>query len=160
MSAETSVQPKECEKYLTFALESEQYGLSVLCVQEILGFIPTTSIPKVPDCILGVINLRGKVVPVVDLRRLFGMEAKPLSGDTCIIVVEVSQTVVGIVVDRVLEVAEIAPASLEPAPEFGGSVNTAFIDSLAKQEASVVILLNITAALKGIMSQIEAPQCD
>jgi purine-binding chemotaxis protein CheW len=134
-------------KYLTFLLGEESYGLEILKVQEIIGMQSITRIPRTPEYVKGVINLRGKVIPVIDLRLRFNMEAAEVSRKTCIIVVQVtkaeSSVTMGIVVDEVSEVIEISAAEIEPAPAFGTQVETSFILGMAKTENSVKILLDI-----------------
>lgn len=134
-------------KYLTFLLGDESYGIEILKVQEIIGMQTITRIPRTPEYVKGVINLRGKVIPVIDLRLRFGMEAAEVSRKTCIIVVQVSKAdasvTMGIVVDEVSEVLEISTNEIEPAPGFGTRVETSFILGMAKTENSVKILLDI-----------------
>jgi purine-binding chemotaxis protein CheW len=134
-------------KYLTFLLGDESYGLEILKVQEIIGLQSITRIPRTPEYVRGVINLRGKVIPVIDLRLRFSMEAAEESRKTCIIVVQVSKAessvTMGIVVDEVSEVLEIAAEEIEPAPSFGTQVETSFILGMAKTESAVKILLDI-----------------
>ena len=140
-------------KYLTFALEKEEYGIGILKVKEIIGMMPITSVPRTPDFVKGVINLRGKVIPVIELRSKFGMASIPYSERTCIIVVEVDSqetTVpIGIVVDSVSEVLNILEKEIEDAPAFGTKMNTAYILGMAKTEGGVKILLNIDKVLSG-----------
>lgn len=139
-------------KYLTFALGTEEFGLEILTVREIIGYINVTPVPKTPAYIKGVINLRGQVIPVVDLRLKFGMESHQVTDQTCIIVVETArdskQINVGIVVDRVQEVLYIDGRDIDPAPQFGGSVAIDFILGIAKIGDSVKILLNIDNVLQ------------
>ena len=138
-------------KYLTFALAQEEYGLEILKVREIIGYIEVTAIPQMPSDIKGVINLRGRVIPVVDLRTRFGMEVAEVTEQTCIIVVEIAQGErvfdTGIVVDRVQEVLDIAGASIEEAPSFGARVQTDFILGMGKIGKTVKILLDIDRVL-------------
>ena len=140
-------------KYLTFALAHEEYGLEILKVREIIGYIDVTAIPQTPRDIKGVINLRGQVIPVVDLRAKFGMETSEITEQTCIIVVEITQSGrkfnTGIIVDRVQEVLDIAGKDIEEAPQFGSAVNTDFILGMAKVGESVKILLDIDRVLVG-----------
>jgi len=140
-------------KYLTFALAHEEYGLEILKVREIIGYIDVTAVPQTPGYIRGVINLRGQVIPVVDLRAKFGMETAKVTEETCIIVVEIAEGSrkfnTGIVVDRVQEVLDIAGADIEEAPVFDASVDTAFILGMAKVGESVKILLDIDKVLRG-----------
>ena len=140
-------------KYLTFALANEEYGLEILKVREIIGYIDVTAVPQTPHFIKGVINLRGQVIPVVDLRAKFGMETTEVTEQTCIIVVEITQgsrtCSTGIVVDHVQEVLDIAGSAIEEAPQFDASVNTDFILGMGKVGDSVKILLDIDRVLAG-----------
>ena len=138
-------------KFLTFALGNEEYGLEILIVREIIGYMEITHVPQTPEYIKGIINLRGKVIPVVDLRTHFGMDAIEVTESTCIIVVEITQDdrhiETGIIVDQVSEVLDIANDQIEEAPQFGSSVETNFILGMAKVGDSVKILLDIDRVL-------------
>ncbi len=138
-------------KYLTFHLGQEEFGIGILKVREIIGLMPFTPIPRTPDFIKGVINLRGKVIPVVDLRLKFGMEPAAYSERTCIVVVQIQagqdQTSMGMVVDAVNEVANVKQEEVEPTPSFGVSLDTAYILGLAKSGGQVRILLDIDRVL-------------
>ena len=138
-------------KYLTFALGNEEFGLEILKVREIIGYVNVTAVPQTPHFVRGVINLRGQVIPVVDLRAKFEMETAEVTEQTCIIVVEIAQSQgafnTGIVVDRVQEVLDIAEGDIEDAPPFGGAVATDFILGMGKIGDSVKILLDIDAVL-------------
>lgn len=139
-------------KYLIFELAGGLFGLEVMRVREIAGMYPVTATPYVEPSVLGVINLRGKVVPVVDLRMRFGLAPRPPAARSSTIVVEINAdrgpTLVGLIVDAVLEVAEIAAASIEAAPAFPGGETPAWIRGLAKTGGSVTILLHIEGALE------------
>jgi purine-binding chemotaxis protein CheW len=145
------VAPVREGKYLTFALAQEEYGLEILKVREIIGYIDVTAVPQTPPYVKGVINLRGQVIPVIDLRAKFGMETTAVTEQTCIIVVEITQAGrkfnTGIIVDRVSEVLDIAGQNIEDAPQFGSSVDTDFILGMAKVGESVKILLSIDKVL-------------
>lgn len=134
-------------KYLTFHLAGEEYGIGILKVKEIIGMMAITTIPQTPAYVKGVINLRGKVIPVVDLRLKFGVEAIGYTERTCIIVVEISgaaRTIhMGIVVDSVSEVLNIKGADIEETPNFGTKLNTEYILGMAKHSGGVKILLDI-----------------
>lgn len=135
-------------KYLTFRLADEGYGLEILKVQEIIGLMSITRVPRTPEFIRGVINLRGKVIPVVDLRLKFGFDKKENTDKTCIIVVQVEKTseesvIMGIIVDEVSEVLDIKSEQIEPAPSFGASVDTDFILGMGKASQKVVMLLDV-----------------
>jgi purine-binding chemotaxis protein CheW len=138
-------------KYLTFDLAEEEYGLEILRVREIIGMMEITPVPKTPEYVLGVINLRGKVIPVIDLRLKFGLPYKDPDDRTCVIVVEVANdgtTVqMGIVVDRVNEVVDVRGSDVEPTPSFGVSLDTSFIMGMAKVGEKVKILLDIDRVL-------------
>ena len=140
-------------KYLTFALGSEEYGLEILKVREIIGYMEITAVPQTPHHVKGVINLRGQVIPVIDLRSKFGMETAEVTEETCIIVVEITQGKrqfsTGIVVDHVQEVLDIDGGDIEEAPQFGSAVNTDFILGMGKIEETVKILLDIDKVLAG-----------
>ena len=140
-------------KYLTFALANEEYGLEILKVREIFGYMDITAVPQTPAYVKGVINLRGQVIPVIDLRAKFGMETTEVTEETCIIVVEITQGdnkfSTGIVVDHVQEVLDIAGEDIEEAPQFGSSVNTDFILGMGKIGETVKILLDIDKVLAG-----------
>ena len=138
-------------KYLTFELGSEIYGIEILKVQEIIGIMSITNVPKTPGFVRGVINLRGKVIPVVELRKKFKMDTVEDTERTCIIVVQVQGSddsiTMGILVDEVSEVVDISGEQIEPAPTFGSSVNTAFILAMGKIAERVVILLDADKVL-------------
>ena len=147
-------------KYLTFSLKEEEYGIGILKVKEIIGMMPVTSVPRTPNFIKGVINLRGKVIPVVDLRLKFSMESISYTDRTCIIVVEIDSdtatVLIGIVVDAVSEVLNIQKKNIEETPSFGTQMNTAYILGMAKMEGGVKILLDIDK----VLSQQEVTQLE
>jgi purine-binding chemotaxis protein CheW len=140
-------------KYLTFALGPEEYGLEILKVREIIGYMEITAVPQTPHHVKGVINLRGQVIPVIDLRSKFGMETAEITEESCIIVVEISQADrkfnTGIVVDHVQEVLDIKGQDIEDSPQFGSSVDTSFIMGMGKIGDTVKILLDIDKVLAG-----------
>ncbi len=136
-------------KYLTFKLADEEYGLEILNVQEIIKMMEITHVPRNPPTIKGVINLRGQVIPIIDLRLSFGMEEAEETEKTCVIVVQVgtSKITMGIVVDEVSEVLDIKGREIEPPPLMGSSVNTQFILGMAKAKGAVIILLDTNKVL-------------
>ena len=138
-------------KYLTFALANEEYGLEILKVREIIGYIDVTAVPQTPHHVKGVINLRGQVIPVIDLRAKFGIATTEVTDETCIIVVEITQAGrklnTGIIVDRVQEVLDISGQDIEEAPQFDASVDTNFILGMGKIGDKVKILLDIDRVL-------------
>jgi purine-binding chemotaxis protein CheW len=138
-------------KYLTFALGQEEYGLPVLKVREIIKMMDVTVVPQAPRHVKGVINLRGKVIPVIDLRLKFDFEAQEYTDRTSIIVVEVAvqnrRVLMGIVVDAVCDVLNIAGEDIEDTPEFGHRVNTDYMTAIAKVKGTVKILLDLDRVL-------------
>ena len=140
-------------KYLTFKLDVEEFGLEILKVQEIIKMMDITRVPRTPAFVRGVINLRGKVIPVVDLRLKFDMEARENTDKTCVIVVTVRRSsgavVMGIIVDEVSEVLDVAGSSIEPAPQFGAAVDTSFILGMGKIGDRVVTLMDVNRVLSG-----------
>jgi purine-binding chemotaxis protein CheW len=134
-------------KYLTFSLAGEEYGIGILKIKEIVGMMAITTVPRTPDYVKGVVNLRGKVIPVADLRLRFGMEEATYTDRTCIIVIEIyrgsGNVLMGIVVDSVSEVLNIKNSEIEDAPVFGAAMDTSYILGLAKINQRVKILLDI-----------------
>lgn len=138
-------------KYLTFQLGKEAYGIGIMKVQEIVGVMPVTRMPKLPHFVRGLVNLRGKVIPVFDLRLKFGLEKREDTDRTCIIVVRLSldgnradaaAVTLGIIVDEVSEVVNVPAEAIEPAPAFGSSVDVSFLLGVGKLGNKVVMLLD------------------
>jgi purine-binding chemotaxis protein CheW len=140
-------------KYLTFSLAGEEYGIVILKVKEIIGMMPVTPVPKTPSYVKGVVNLRGKVIPVADLRLKFDMEETEYTERTCIIVVEIKDgqghVLMGIVVDSVSEVLNIRAGEIEDTPAFGTRMDTDYILGMAKTGGGVKILLDIDKVFGG-----------
>lgn len=134
-------------KFLTFFLTGEEYGIEILKVQEIIGIMTITCVPRTPHFVRGVINLRGKVITVVDLRLKFGLPEQAQTAETCIIVVKTAGTERGIIVDKVSEVLDIAACDIEEAPSFGAEVNTDYILGIGKAAGRVRLLLDIDKVL-------------
>ena len=138
-------------KYLTFTLANEEYGIGILKIREIIGMMPITSVPRTPEFVKGVINLRGKVIPVMDLRLRFEMEEMEYTERTCIIVVEIERQAgtvqIGAVVDSVSEVLNVGGKDIEETPSFGTKLDTEYILGMAKIEGGVKILLDIDEVL-------------
>lgn len=138
-------------KYLTFTLAGEEYGIGILMIKEIIGMMPITSVPQTPAYIKGVVNLRGKVIPIMDLRLRFGMPEIAYNERTCIIVVEIpgqSGTIrIGVVVDAVSEVLNIKGEDIEGPPSFGARLNTDTVLGMAKTGGGIKILLDIHRVL-------------
>jgi len=145
---ETTGSRQKAGKYLTFTLHAESYGIDVLKVREIIRQTTITSVPQMPAHVRGVINLRGKIIPVMDLRLRFGFADAASSEHTCIIVVQVKlpdgkAVQMGLIVDGVEEVANIAAAEIEDTPDFGGQIATDYIVGMAKVKGAVKVLLDI-----------------
>ena len=137
----------QTRQYLTFKLSEEIFGLDVANVREILEFTTVTKVPKTPEFMRGVINLRGSVVPVLDMRLKFGLSRTEKTINTCIIVAEVTSdnetTIIGALVDSVQEVFELEPGQIEPAPKIGTQLKTEFIKGMGKRDDTFIIILNI-----------------
>lgn len=133
-------------KYLTFQLGEEHYGLPILRVREIIGLMNVTRVPRTPDYIRGVINLRGRIIPVLELRQRFEMPVVEDTNESCIIVIETGEgaqvSLMGVLVDRVREVLDIAAEEIEPTPSFGDGGGAGFIQGMAKGEDRVTVLLD------------------
>jgi purine-binding chemotaxis protein CheW len=139
-------------KFLTFCLGSEHFGVEILRVREIIGLIAITPLPQTPAYVKGVMNLRGRIIPVIDLRQRFGLSATDATKETCIVVLEAanddgSQTVMGAIVDSVREVQDIPPAAIEPPPEFGCEIPLRYILGMGKLKDRVVVLLDIAEVI-------------
>ncbi len=152
VGAETDVSVRLAGKYMSFKLADEEYGLEILKVREIIGLMDITRVPRTKDFIRGVINLRGKVEPVVDLRLKFGMAKTEATDQTVIIVVQYtyggSEFTMGLLVDEVLEVVNIEADQIEPPPNFGsGSIEADFILGVGKHDKRVIFLLDIGKVL-------------
>jgi purine-binding chemotaxis protein CheW len=150
------------EQFLTFVLGREEYGVTILQVQGIQGWDRVTPIPGTPDFILGVINLRGAIVPVVDLRRRFGMPAGDFGPTTVVIVVRVTteghERTLGLVVDAVSDVRSVSENDRMPAPDFGAAVKTDFVRGLATVDERMVILLDIDKLVsEGVLGRLQQP---
>lgn len=143
--------PQDQQQYLTFMLGGETFAIGILAIKEIIEYGNLTEVPMMPDYIRGVINLRGSVVPVVDLSTRFGRKRTELSRRTCIVIIEVASDqetqVVGVVVDAVNEVLEIPQDQIEPPPAFGAKIRTDFIRGMGKVDNKFVIILNVDNVL-------------
>jgi purine-binding chemotaxis protein CheW len=137
----------EGRQYLTFRLGDEEYGVEILKVQEIKGYSAITPIPNTPSYIKGVMNLRGTIVPVVDLRAKFGMSETEYTPFTVIIVVTVGAKVMGLIVDAVSDVLNIPREDVQPTPDFGAHVDSGYLDGMAKAGDKLVVLLDIDRVL-------------
>jgi purine-binding chemotaxis protein CheW len=149
-----SVGEKLAGKYLTFKLAEEEYGLEILKVQEIIQMQAVTRVPRTPEYVRGVINLRGKVIPVIDLRQKFSLDSVKDTEKTCIIVVQIaskdSHVIMGIIIDEVKEVLDIKAENIEETPSFGATIDTGFILGIGKIGTSVKILLDIDKVMSAL----------
>ncbi len=157
----TSMEMEEgTDQYLTFMLADEEYGVDILRVQEIRGWDKATAIPNAPDYVLGVVNLRGVVVPIFDLRKRFNLEKAEFNSETVIVVVKVQHDkgdrTIGMVVDAVSDVYNITTENINSAPEVGGSVNMEFIKGLATINNEMIILLDVDELINvGVLEEIQ-----
>jgi purine-binding chemotaxis protein CheW len=144
----------ETTQYLTFKLDAEVFALEISKVREVLDFTTVTKVPQTPDFMSGVINLRGSVVPVVDMRLKFGMSATKKTVNTCIIIVEVEvdneSTIVGAMADSVQEVLDLEPDQIEPAPHIGTKLNTDFIKGMGKHHDQFIMILDIDKVFSSV----------
>ncbi len=148
MAAVTSNQTNEMiYQLVSFVIESEEFGVDILKVQEIIRTVDITRVPKSPEFVEGVINLRGKIVPVIDLRKRFGMMPKERDNETRIIVVELTDKVVGFLVDKVKEVIRVEKSVIEPPPELTTSISSNYITGVAKLQDRLLILLDLNKVL-------------
>ena len=169
-AAAAAAAPVEQKQYLTFMLGGEMFSIGILCIREIIWYANLTEVPMMPACIRGVINLRGAVVPVMDLSSRFGKPATPVTKSTCIIIVEVQtqndgeHQNMGVVVDSVQAVLEIAASDIAPPPSFGAKIRADFIEGIGKVAGKFVILLNVNNVLSmqeiGEMGQVAATATD
>ena len=150
MSEQTTVKLGSTDathQFLTFALGQEEYGVEILKIQEIKGFSAITPLPNAPAYIRGVLNLRGTIVPIVDLRKKFGMPEEAYTKFTVIVVVQVQGKIMGFIVDGVSDVLTVTGADIQPTPDLHGQVDTSFLNGLAKAGEKLVILLDIDKVL-------------
>jgi purine-binding chemotaxis protein CheW len=143
----------EAKQYLTFNLGGEMFSINILCIKEIIWYASLTEVPMMPACIRGVINLRGAVVPVMDLSARFGKPSTPVTKSSCIVIIEIAtgdegeRQNMGVVVDAVQAVLEIPATDIEPSPSFGAKIRSDFIEGIAKVNGKFVILLNVDQVL-------------
>lgn len=133
------------DRYLTFYLEEELYGMDIMSVQEIIAMMKTTKVPKTPKCVKGVMNLRGNIIPVVELRSKFEMAEKEPGMYTAIVIVKIDGTSIGFVVDRVEEVVTIGEDQLSEPPKFGAAVNASYLKKMAQNGKEVIMILDLNS---------------
>lgn len=149
MAITTEIEVKKTRggKFLTFFLKDEEYGIEIRKVQEIIGMLPITRVPRMPDFVRGVVNLRGKIIPLTSLRFKFGMEECADSAETCIIVVRTFGIEIGVIVDKVSEVLDISETDIEDSPSFGAKISTDYLLGIGKAQDKVRLLLDIDRIL-------------
>ena len=130
-------------RFLTFFVDEEQYGIDISKIKEIIAPIAITQVPKTPDFVKGVINLRGSIIPVVDIRLKFDMKARDMNKETAIIIYEVDRVSIGFIVDKVEDVLTFDDKHISEAPRFGSNIDTSFIDKVAEVGGDVIMLLNL-----------------
>ena len=154
----SAVTGEDSREYLTFALGEEEYGIDILNVQEIRGYDAVTKIANAPDFIKGVINMRGVIVPIIDMRLKFQLGTVEYNQFTVVIILNLSGRVIGMVVDGVSDVVALREEQIRPAPEFGAVLDTAYIDGLATLEERMVIVVDIeklmTSGEMGLVDQL------
>ncbi len=155
----------ETTQYLTFKLDDEVFALDITKVREVLDFTTITKVPRAPEFMRGVINLRGNVVPVVDLRLKFGMTKTQKTVNTCVIIVEINvdneTAILGALADSVKEVMDIEPDHIEPAPKIGTGLNIEFIKGMGKRDKTFIIILDIDKVFStGELALVQATQAD
>ncbi|WP_045214195.1 chemotaxis protein CheW [Desulfonatronovibrio magnus] len=157
---ENGVRKKDAEllQLVTFSIGGEEFGVEILTVQEIIRMLEITRVPKAPDFVEGVINLRGKVIPIIDLRKRFGLESRVHDKNTRIVVIEINKMIVGFVVDSVSEVLRIPADTVEPPPPVVAGLDSEYISGVGKLEDRLLILLDLDRLLsreeKSVLSQV------
>jgi purine-binding chemotaxis protein CheW len=150
MQGQTTVQASDMHQFLTFALGQEEYGVEILKIQEIKGYAAITPLPNAPPYVKGVLNLRGTIVPILDLRKKFGLPEVDCTKFTVIVVVQVQGKVLGFVVDAVSDVLTVNAADIQPTPDIAGQFDTACLQGLAQSGEKLVILLDIDRVLTAV----------
>ncbi len=141
-------------KFLSFFLGKEEYAIEILKVQEIIGLMPITPVPKMPDYIRGVLNLRGNIVPVMNLRTRFGLEMVEDTEETCIIVIQDDSSKMGLVVDKVSEVTDIATKQIEDIPTVGAGMKSRFLSGIGKIDETVKMIMNVREVLYDVPEEV------
>lgn len=141
-------------KFLTFFLGEEEYAIQILKVQEIIGLMAITPVPKMPDYIRGVLNLRGKIVPVMNLRTRFGLQEIEDTDETCIIVIQHKEFLMGLLVDKVSEVVDIMTAEIEDVPSVGGAGQNEYLMGIGKVEDSVKMILEVDQVVFDVPNEV------
>jgi len=142
-------------KFLSFFLGNEEYAIEILKVQEIIGLLPITPVPKMPSYVRGVLNLRGKIVPIMNLRVRFGLPTVEDTEETCIIVIQEEKHLMGIVVDKVSEVADIETQQIEQVPSFGITGNSEYLSGIGKLKESVKMILDVHKVVFDVPNEVK-----
>lgn len=146
-TAEAAAQASGSGKYLSFTLADEDYMVEILRVQEIVGLLPITPVPGTPEHVSGVVNLRGQVIPILDLRIRFSLSGESATPEACIVIVKTHGTEVGVLVDRVCEVLDVSDSEIAPTPDLGGHVPTEYLLGIARNDGGVRLLLDVDRAV-------------
>lgn len=152
--AEEEVHTVEGGKFLSFFLGKEEYAIEILKVQEIIGLMPITPVPRMPDYIKGVLNLRGKIVPVMNLRTRFGLQEIEYTEETCIIVVQENSYLMGIIVDKVSEVADIDGGQIEEVPTLGTGLQSEYLSGIGKVKEQVKMIVDVEKVLFDVPGEV------
>jgi len=153
-AVEEQVQPVEGGKFLSFFLGKEEYAIEILKVQEIIGLMPITPVPRMPEYIKGVLNLRGKIVPVMNLRTRFGLKEVEYTEETCIIVVQENQYLMGVIVDKVSEVADIEGSQIEEVPSLGAGEQSEYLSGIGKVKDQVKMIVDVKRVLFDVPDEV------
>lgn len=153
-AAEEQVHAIAGGKFLSFFLGKEEYAIEILKVQEIIGLMPITPVPRMPDYIKGVLNLRGKIVPVMNLRSRFGLKEIEFTEETCIIVVQENQYLMGIIVDKVSEVADIEGSQIEEVPSLGAGKKSEYLSGIGKVKEQVKMVVDVEKVLFDVPDEV------
>lgn len=155
----TTATGEELLQLVSFKLGEEEFGVDILKVQEINRLVEITKVPRTPDFVEGVINLRGKVIPIIDLRKRFGLNLKDNDKDTRIVVIDIDGSIMGMIVDAVSEVLRLPESTIEPAPEIATSIDSEYIRGVAKLEDRLLIFLDLSKVFsqqeRAVMNQIQ-----
>ncbi len=143
-------------KFLSFFLGAEEYAIEILKVQEIIGLLPITPVPKMPSYVRGVLNLRGKIVPIMNLRVRFGLPTVEDTEETCIIVIQEENHLMGIVVDKVSEVADIETKQIEQVPSFGITGSSEYLSGIGKLTESVKMILDVHKVVFDVPEEVKS----
>ncbi|MGB1238868.1 MAG: chemotaxis protein CheW [Pseudomonadales bacterium] len=164
MASEADISSGEQRQFLSFVLDSEEYAIDILRVQELRGWSPVTRVPDMPDYLKGVLNLRGTIIPIVDLRERFGLAPVEYSATTVVVVIKVMsegrERVMGIIVDAVAETYAFNVADIQPAPQVGSSINSEFVTGLVAHDDKMIVLMDIDTLMNSDELAINVPSLE